>query len=246
MRCFRNSDSGPPPAPPCTAAPRPPHRQALRHTLCRHLLFAVALTPRVALSSPPQPASTPAIGEGSDPTSPQARAASAPLLPTGPPAAQRVAARIRMLLDTRRLPEALDEIDVALAQYPDASNLLLARCTVLADLGRYEHAESCLQAFSVRVPQPSPQQQRRVSELLLLLRGPPAAESGATAAAAPPLSLATVAATRGGAGQGPSPRRPLWRRWWLWTSLVIGTAALSAGLAVGLSPRPYTHVEWPP
>jgi tetratricopeptide (TPR) repeat protein len=161
--------------------------------------------------------------------------------------AQQEFAAGRVEFEAGHYDAALEHLQRAYALAPHPELLFnIARC--LEELHRSGAAVDAYDRYLAVEPNDTVARDRVAAlRQRLLANPPPATESSAqptpTPAATPGAATAT---TTNLIATAPPPRRPLYRRWWLWTAVgAVVVAGAGVGLAVALT-RPSTPSAFPP
>lgn len=112
-------------------------------------------------------------------------------------------------------------------------NILLLKCELHIRLHAVEEGRRCLDDFEHREPSLDPSQRDKTRELRRGLV--PAFSLVSVPPPMPQESRARLSST------APA---PAWRHGWFWGVMATGAAALTLGLSLGLTPRPYESVTW--
>jgi tetratricopeptide (TPR) repeat protein len=149
--------------------------------------------------------------------------------------------------------QALEDFKAAYREYEDASFLFnIAQCQ--RALGKKEDAVRSYRSFVRESKNLTPETRSKVDEIVAALESSirdekdakarldaanaAAAEAAAKAAAekaAAEQANNTVVAT-----QAPPPKKPLYKKWWLWTAVGGGVAAIALGVGLGVGLKGHT------
>jgi tetratricopeptide (TPR) repeat protein len=161
--------------------------------------------------------------------------------------------RAAQLYNDGRFFEALQELEAAykIRQWP---RLLYNIAQTHRKLGNAREALGYYERYLQADPDAKPEIRAEVEEHIARLRGtlPPEAPAveppprpAATPRPAPPASPAASVSPAPldrpqvvGAAPAMAERTPVWRRWWLWTTVSLVAAGAAAGIGLGLALRP--------
>lgn len=141
--------------------------------------------------------------------------------------------------DLQRYDEAAREYELAFAAHADPVLLFnLGQAYRMA--GDSDRALRAYKTYLARAPEAwnRGDVERRIAELQRVIDQEAQARAAApvgTLAPAPAATASPATASLTTAAPPAPARRPLYRRWWLWTAVGAGAAALAVGLGVGLS-----------
>ena len=150
---------------------------------------------------------------------------------------------------THDYAEALREFQLAYGIQPEPRlQINIGRC--LHRLGRPSEAMAAYQQFQTAQPDPDAESKalldRYISESQASLEATANPTANPTAATNPSVEPETPTVV---AGKPPPPiaaPRPIYKSWRFWTAAggAAGIVALTLGLSIGLTPRPYKDIVW--